>query len=166
MNTWPKDQLSKIAEADDLHIAPLREDGVTYGTPTWIWSVAVDGALFVRAYNGPNSRWYRAAARQRAGRITAAGTDHALGANSDLETSAISSISFLGLFPPKARKPVSFSVSIHRGATQTGILVLVSIARATSRRIHHCRPWLSDVSQLRGCSLSVPCAARLWRASA
>jgi hypothetical protein len=25
---------------------------VTYGTPTWIWSVAVDGALYVRAYNG------------------------------------------------------------------------------------------------------------------
>jgi hypothetical protein len=27
MTTWPKDQLKKIAEADDLHIAPLREDG-------------------------------------------------------------------------------------------------------------------------------------------
>jgi hypothetical protein len=28
-----------------LHIAPLREDGVTYGTLTWIWSVVVDGAI-------------------------------------------------------------------------------------------------------------------------
>jgi hypothetical protein len=27
----------------------------------------------VRAYNGPDSRWYKAAARQRAGRITAVG---------------------------------------------------------------------------------------------
>jgi hypothetical protein len=27
----------------------------------------------VRAYNGQNSRWYKAAMRQRAGRITAAG---------------------------------------------------------------------------------------------
>jgi hypothetical protein len=79
--------------------------------------------------------------------------------------SVISSISFPGLFPPKPRGTVSFSVSIHRGETQSGILFLVSIARATSRRIHHCRPWLSDVSQLRGCSLSIPCAARLWRAS-
>ena len=52
MATWPKDELDKIAEADDLHIAPFREDGVTYGTPTWIWSVAVDGALYVRGYNG------------------------------------------------------------------------------------------------------------------
>jgi len=73
MATWSKDELDKIVEADDLHISPLREDGVTSGTPTWIWSVAVDGALFVRAYNGQESRWYRAALRQRAGRIIAAG---------------------------------------------------------------------------------------------
>jgi hypothetical protein len=73
MATWSKDELRKIAEADDLHISPFREDGVTYGTPTWIWSVAVDDALHVRAYNGKSSRWYRAAVRQRAGRITAAG---------------------------------------------------------------------------------------------
>lgn len=62
-----------VAEADDLHIAPFREDGVTYGTPTWIWSVAVEDALYVRGYNGQNSRWYQAAVRQKAGRITAAG---------------------------------------------------------------------------------------------
>jgi hypothetical protein len=73
MKPWPKDELRKIAGADDLHIAPFREDGVTYGTPTWIWSVAVDDALYVRAYNGQRSRWYQAAVRQKAGRIIAAG---------------------------------------------------------------------------------------------
>jgi hypothetical protein len=73
MTTCSKDELRKIAAADDLHISPLREDGVTYGTPTWIWSVAADDALYVRAYNRQNSRWYQAAVRQRAGRITAAG---------------------------------------------------------------------------------------------
>ena len=73
MAGWAKDELRRIAEADDLHIAPFRDDGVTHGTPTWIWSVAVDDALFVRAYNGQDSRWYRAAVRQKAGRITAAG---------------------------------------------------------------------------------------------
>src|SRR3954467_2616166 len=73
MNSWSKDELQKIAESDDLHISPFREDGKTYGTPTWIWSVAVDGALYVRAYNGRDSRWYQAAMRQKAGRITAAG---------------------------------------------------------------------------------------------
>jgi hypothetical protein len=73
MGTWSKNELRKIAEADDLHVAPFREDGVTYGTPTWIWSVAVGDALYVRGYNGARSRWYQAALRQKAGRIIAAG---------------------------------------------------------------------------------------------
>jgi hypothetical protein len=73
MSIWSKHELRRIAEADDLHISPFREDGVTYGTPTWIWSVAVGDALYVRPYNGRNSRWYRAALRQEAGRIAAAG---------------------------------------------------------------------------------------------
>ena len=46
---------------------------MTYGTPTWIWSVVVDDGLYVHAYNGTDSRWYRAALRQGAGRIIAAG---------------------------------------------------------------------------------------------
>jgi hypothetical protein len=73
MAAWSIDELRKIAEADDLHIAPLREDGVAYGTPTWIWSVAVGDALYVRGYNGQKSRWYQAAVQQKAGRIIAAG---------------------------------------------------------------------------------------------
>ena len=67
MATWPKDELRKIAEADDLHVSPFREDGVTYGTPIWIWSVAVDDALYVRGYNGQKSRWYQAAGKKRDG---------------------------------------------------------------------------------------------------
>jgi hypothetical protein len=73
MLNWPTEELQRIGDADDLHIAPFREDGVTYGTPTWIWSVVVDGALYVRAYNGRNSRWYKAAMTQGAGRVIAAG---------------------------------------------------------------------------------------------
>jgi hypothetical protein len=70
---WPVHTLRKIVAADDLHIAPFREDGVTPGLPTWIWSVPVDGDLYVRGYNGQASRWYQAARRQKAGQITAAG---------------------------------------------------------------------------------------------
>lgn len=85
MAKWSKDELSRIAKTDNLHISPFREDGVTYGTPTclhavvrfgtqtWIWSVAVGTALYVRAYNEQKSSWYKAAIRQKAGRITAAG---------------------------------------------------------------------------------------------
>ncbi len=70
---WSLEELRQIAASDDFHISPLRDHGVTCGTPTWMWSVAVDDALYVRAYNGTNSRWYQAAIRQKAGRITAAG---------------------------------------------------------------------------------------------
>jgi hypothetical protein len=73
MSPWSKDELGKIAVTDDLHISPFRDDGKTYGTPTWIWSVVVDGALYVRAYNGIQSRWHQAALQQKAGRIRAAG---------------------------------------------------------------------------------------------
>jgi hypothetical protein len=73
MGEWQPQDLDLIAASDDLHIAPFRSDGKTYGTLTWIWSVVVDGALYVRAYNGTNSRWHKAAITQKAGRITAAG---------------------------------------------------------------------------------------------
>jgi hypothetical protein len=69
---WLKDAIEGIAASDDLHISPFREDGVTYGRPTWIWSVVVGEELYVRAYYGQDSGWYRAAISQGAGRITAA----------------------------------------------------------------------------------------------
>ncbi len=75
MSKWTEAELKKIAVADDLHISPLREDGVTYGTPTWIWSVVVDGGLYARAYSGQKSSWYQAAATQKAGRIRIAGME-------------------------------------------------------------------------------------------
>jgi hypothetical protein len=65
MATWSKEELRKTAEADDLHISPFREDGLTYSTPTWIWSVAVDDALYVRGYSRVESRWDQAACARR-----------------------------------------------------------------------------------------------------
>ena len=85
---WPADTLRKIIDADDLHIAPLRGDGVTPGTPTWIWAVAVEGALYVRGYNGQASRWYQAARSQKAGQITAAGSTWDTGALCALTSAA------------------------------------------------------------------------------
>ncbi|MFB6340867.1 DUF2255 family protein [Saccharicrinis sp. FJH62] len=68
-----KEEIAQIAEKDDFHIAPFRDDGKTYGTPTWIWSVSVDDKLYVRAYNGTRSKWYGSAMKQKAGKIEAAG---------------------------------------------------------------------------------------------
>jgi hypothetical protein len=76
MTAWPAGALARITATDDLHIAPYRADGETTGTLTWIWSVVVDGRLFVRAWNGTQGRWYRSAIAQRAGKITAAGQEH------------------------------------------------------------------------------------------
>src|ERR1700686_5917456 len=75
MSNWIEAELAQIATADDLHVSPFREDGVTHGTPTWIWSVVVDGALYVRAYNGRNSRWHKAAMTQKAGRVRVIGIE-------------------------------------------------------------------------------------------
>jgi hypothetical protein len=65
---------------DDPHSSPFHEDRVTYGTPTRICpssrSVVADGNLHVRPYNGPSSRWHRAATSQKRGRIRIAGTEH------------------------------------------------------------------------------------------
>jgi hypothetical protein len=48
-------------------------------------------------------------------------------ADFDRQASATNRVCFLGLSPPKASKIVSFFVSFHRGAAQSGILFLVSI---------------------------------------
>ena len=69
-------QQETFAQADDFHIAPYRADGTTPGTLTWIWSVVVDGDLYVRAWNGQQSRWYNAAKNQGAGKIMIAGNEY------------------------------------------------------------------------------------------
>ncbi|AFV88293.1 hypothetical protein PACID_04510 [Acidipropionibacterium acidipropionici ATCC 4875] len=79
MSTWTAETIERIAASDDLHIAPYHPDGRSTGTLTWIWSVVVDGRLFVRAWNGIRGRWYQAALAQRAGRISAAGQEYEVG---------------------------------------------------------------------------------------
>lgn len=73
MAAWSADQLKAIAENADLFVSPFREDGTTYGTPTQTWALVVDGNVYVRAANGPRSRWYNAAITQGAGRVRVAG---------------------------------------------------------------------------------------------
>jgi hypothetical protein len=69
MSAWSTEALRTMAATDDAHISPCRGDGKTCGTPTWMWSVAVDDARDVRASNGKHSRWYQAALRQKAGSL-------------------------------------------------------------------------------------------------
>ncbi|WP_119317562.1 DUF2255 family protein [Companilactobacillus formosensis] len=74
--TWTTEQLKNFAKTDDFQVSPFYDDGKTYGTPTWIWSVVADGRLFIRAWNGQNSRWYNSAIKQKAGRIFLDGSNH------------------------------------------------------------------------------------------
>jgi hypothetical protein len=68
MSPWTQEQLETIGSTDDFHISPYRADGNTPGTPNWIWSVVVDGNVYV-------PRWHRSAMTQRAGRIRAGGIE-------------------------------------------------------------------------------------------
>lgn len=76
MTVWTPQQLKLIEETDDLFVAPFRADGTTYGTPTQTWALVVDGKVYVRAANGPESTWYRAAVAQGAGRVRVRGQFH------------------------------------------------------------------------------------------
>jgi hypothetical protein len=76
MSSWNEDDLRAIAESHDLYISPFREDGITYGTPTLVWPLVVDGEVYVRAANGQQSSWYVAAMNQKTGRIHIGGKDH------------------------------------------------------------------------------------------
>lgn len=131
MTTWSQDELRRIADADDLHVSPLREGRVGYGIPTRIWSVEVGDALFVRAYNGRNSRWYQAAVRQKAGRITAAGRTKEVafepvgGPIDDLVDEA---------YRTKYRSSPYLSPMLGAGARSTTLRVMPREARAREQR--------------------------------
>src|SRR4051794_32346066 len=72
MTAWTAEQLATIAATDDLFVSPFRDDGTTYGTPTQTWALVVGDNVYVRAANGPQSRWYQAAITQNAGRVRVA----------------------------------------------------------------------------------------------
>ena len=59
MAEWSAVQLTAIAENSDLFVSPFREDGTIYGTPTQTRALVVEGSVYVRAANGPKSRWFQ-----------------------------------------------------------------------------------------------------------
>jgi hypothetical protein len=74
MTTWTHDELDRIAQADELAITALRDDG-EQSAPTTI-SVVRDGDdLYVRAYGGHDGSCFRTARARHEGRIGAGGVD-------------------------------------------------------------------------------------------
>ena len=74
MRAWTNAELNKIGAAEELEIAPLRDDG-TLRKPVTIWVVRVGDGLYVRSYKGPSSAWFRGVQVQHEGRIWAGGVE-------------------------------------------------------------------------------------------
>src|SRR5215475_2891403 len=72
MATWTKDELQKIAAAEELELASVRRDG-TLGNAVTIWVVRVGDGLYVRSWKGENGAWFRATQARHAGHIEAGG---------------------------------------------------------------------------------------------
>ena len=74
MTTWTSDELRRIGTAEELQIASLRRDG-TLRKPVIIWVVRVGDDLYVRAYKGRTSPWFRGAQARHEGHIRAGGVE-------------------------------------------------------------------------------------------
>jgi len=74
MTAWTSDELNKIGTAEELRIAPLRQDG-TLRKPVIIWVVRVGDDLYVRSVNGRTSAWFRGVQVRHEGRIWAGGVE-------------------------------------------------------------------------------------------
>lgn len=77
MSDWSPEELSKVASADELEIAPLRADG-SQRPYVSVWVVRVGDDLYVRSYRGRDGAWYRSAVGQREGRIRSGGVERAV----------------------------------------------------------------------------------------
>ncbi len=74
MPTWTTNELDKIGAAEELQLASLRKDG-TLRNPVTIWVVRVGDDLYVRAYKGRTSPWFRGMQSQHQGHISAGGVE-------------------------------------------------------------------------------------------
>jgi hypothetical protein len=74
MSTWTNDELQRIADADELEIAPVRRNGeLRRATPIWV--VRAGDELYVRSWRGDDGSWYQAARASGEGHISAGGID-------------------------------------------------------------------------------------------
>ena len=72
MTDWTSDQLTRIGDADELHVRSRRGDG-TLNNPRIVWVVRDGDELYLRSVNGRASAWFRGVQRRHAGHIRAGG---------------------------------------------------------------------------------------------
>ena len=73
MTAWKDEELADIGGADELRIAPLRQDGTL--RPRIIWVVRHGDHVYVRSVNGPDGAWFRGVQASHAGHASAGGVD-------------------------------------------------------------------------------------------
>jgi hypothetical protein len=74
MSSWTNDELRRIADAEELEIAPVRRNGEPRrATPIWV--VRAGEELYVRAAYGANTGWHGVARSSRRARIAAGGVE-------------------------------------------------------------------------------------------
>jgi hypothetical protein len=74
MTRWGEDELRRIAQSEELEIAPVRRSGeLRKATPIWV--VRAGDELFVRGAYGSRTGWYRVARASGAARIRAGGVE-------------------------------------------------------------------------------------------
>jgi hypothetical protein len=74
MTTWTSDELSKIGEAEELHLASMRRDG-SLRRPVTMWVVPDGDDLYVRSVNGRESHWFRGVQDRHEAHIGAGGVE-------------------------------------------------------------------------------------------
>jgi hypothetical protein len=74
MTMWTRDELNKIAAAEELRIASLRRNGTLRKLVT-IWVVRHGDDLYVRSAYGRSAAWFRGVKARHEGRIQAGGVE-------------------------------------------------------------------------------------------
>lgn len=72
--TWSSEELDRIGQAEELHLATRRRDGGLSRYVT-MWVVRASDSLYVRSAYGPDNPWYRRASAAGEGRVRAGGLD-------------------------------------------------------------------------------------------
>lgn len=74
MTRWTPDELTRIAEVDEMHIAGRRRNG-TDRNPVIVWMVRLGDDVYTRSVNGPEAAWFRGVHVRHEGRISVGGMD-------------------------------------------------------------------------------------------
>lgn len=74
MSAWTSAELDKIDKTEELALSSLRQDG-TLRNPVIMWVVRVGEHVYVRAYKGRTSPWFRDAQTKHQGYIRASGVE-------------------------------------------------------------------------------------------